>query len=416
MHFLEKEPRFVRDVRQTTAAISRKRQARLCYNIVILASLTNEPATTDHAPVRDRRSDTIRTIWLPAFFVLLMTLVIRIYDLDMRVQRWFWDSGEGIWKYTNDPIVTAIYNIGVVPALLMSLLSLGVLLLGIGRQDIARYRKIAAYLTLTTIIGAGIITNAILKAFWGRPRPSQLIEFGGSQNFEPVLVYMSESYGKSFPCGHATMGFFFWSLALAMPRRRHRMRIGIAVFGLVLGIALGWVRAAQGGHFLSDTLWAAAIMWFTSIVLFHRFRLGECRPFIPVQPFRRQVPTWAMLCYAPVIGLAFLLCLLATPYKETTVVVQEAQNWKRITIDTKGELFIKEGDVFQITSTAEGFGVPNSSHRCKKAINAAGDLEITGSQKGYFTELRVAVTVTRPKNCPIKIEPIGQTKCIDTVP
>lgn len=366
--------------------------------------------------MRDRKSEIIQTIWLPAFFVLFMTLVIRIYDLDLRVQRWFWDSSVGVWKYANDPIVTAIYNIGVIPALFISLISLAVLLLGIGRQDIARYRKIAAYLTLTAIVGAGIITNGILKGLWGRPRPSQLIEFGGSQNYEPVLVYMSESYGKSFPCGHSTMGFFFWALALAIPRRHKSMRIGVALFGLILGVVLGWVRAAQGGHFVSDTLWAAAVMWFTSILLFHRFRLGERRPFIPAQSFRRQVPTWAMLCYAPVIGLAFLLCLLGTPYKETSVIVKEAENWKRITIDAKGELFIKEGDAFQITTTSEGFGVPNSSHRCKKTINAAGDLEITGSQKGYFTELRVTVIVTRPKNCPIKIEPIGQTKFISINP
>ncbi len=357
--------------------------------------------------MRGIKVNTNLTIWIPAFFVLLITLVIRFWDIDLRMQRWFWNPSEGVWKFTNNEIVTSIYNIGVIPALLTGLVSLAVLLLGIGREDIARYRKIAVYFILTLVIGAGIITNLLLKALWGRPRPSQLVEFGGSQSFEPVLVYMSETYGKSFPCGHATMGFFFWSVALALPRRRKGMRIGFAIFGLILGAALGFGRSVQGGHFLSDTLWAAAVMWFVSIVLFHLLQLGEQRPYIPKKAFLHKVPTWAMLSYGPVIAIAFIVCLLGTPYKESAIIVKQDEGWNRISIDTKGEVYIKEGEEFQITATSEGFGVPNSSLRFKKTTNTQGDLEIIDSQKGFFTELNVRVVVTRPKNCPIQINTKG---------
>jgi membrane-associated PAP2 superfamily phosphatase len=318
----------------------------------------------------------------------------------MRVQRHFWDYEKSIWRYAEEPWAIQIYNLGVVPALLIGMISLVVLLVGIGRQDLARFRKAAGYLVLTLLIGSGLITNALLKGLWGRPRPSQLIEFGGSQPFEPILVWVKESFGKSFPCGHATMGFFFFAMALAIPKRMTWIRVLVAAFGLILGITIGWVRSAQGGHFLSDALWAAAIMWFVSIGLFHAMRLGEGRKYIPRHTFQRQVPTWAMLCYAPVIGLALLLCLLGTPYKESYS-LRNSENFtsvRRVIVDMEGEVKVVTGETFRVEGKSEGFGVPNSSQRFQHRMGDNGDLHIKGVRKGFFTELRVSLTITIPEN------------------
>jgi lipid A 4'-phosphatase len=350
--------------------------------------------------VRIRKIDTFATITIPAFILLLATILIRLFDFDMRVQRHFWDDANSTWRYAEEPWAIQIYNLGVVPALLIGMICLVVLLLGIGRQDLARFRKTAGYLVLTLIIGSGLFTNALLKGLWGRPRPSQLVEFGGSQAFEPVLVWVKESFGKSFPCGHATMGFYFFAVALVIPKRMVILRIVVAVFGLILGTALSWVRSAQGGHFLSDAIWAAAIMWFVSIGLFHAMRLSEGRKYTPRHSFQRQVPTWAMLCYAPVIGLALLLCLLGTPYKESYALKNSEPftSVRRVIVDIEGEVKIVKGKIFQVEGKSEGFGVPNSSQRFQHRIDEKGDLHIKGVRKGFFTELRVSLTITIPEN------------------
>lgn len=339
------------------------------------------------------------TIVIPALFLLLSTILIRVFDLDMRVQRHFWDFQKSIWRYGEEPWVIQLYNLGVVPALLIGMISVVVLLLGIGRQDLARFRKIAGYLVLNMLIGSGLIANALLKGLWGRPRPSQLSEFGGSQSFEPVLVWMQESFGKSFPCGHATMGFFFFAVALAIPKRMPIFRVLVALFGVILGTALGWVRSAQGGHFLSDSLWAAAIMWFVAIGLFHAMLLAEGRKYIPLHTFQRQVPNWVMFCYAPVIGLALLLCLLGTPYKESYILskTESLTSVRRVIVDIDGELKVVKGSTLQLEGKSEGFGVPNSSQRFQHRIADNGDLHIKGIRKGFFTELRVSLTLTIPE-------------------
>ena len=365
--------------------------------------------------VRLRNSGFFLTIILPAVVVVLATICIRIFDLAVHVQRGFWDADKSVWRYAEHPWVERIYNLGVLPALFVGLAALGVLLFGIGRMAFAQYRKIAGYLVLTLLVGSGLIANALLKGLWGRPRPSQLREFGGSQTFEPILVWMGESQGKSFPCGHATMGFFFFAVALAIPQRMKMARYFTAAFGLALGLALGWVRAAQGGHFLSDVVWSAAIMWFVAIVLFHALGLSDRRKYIPRQIFKREVPTWQFFCYAPVIALGMLLCLLGTPYKEIWKFPNAlaSASVKRVVVDIDGEVKVVKGEKFHIAARAEGFGVPNSSNKFQHRIDANGDLTIKDVRKGFFTELTSSVTITKPEDQTLEIVCKGASHLVE---
>ena len=61
------------------------------------------------------------------------------------------------------------------------------------------------------------------------------------------------------------MGFYFFSLALVFKRwGRRGLFYAAMAFSFALGIALGITRMAQGGHFLSDVLATALIMWLTA--------------------------------------------------------------------------------------------------------------------------------------------------------
>jgi membrane-associated PAP2 superfamily phosphatase len=65
--------------------------------------------------------------------------------------------------------------------------------------------------SLTSIVGAGLIVNALLKEYTGRPRPREVVEFGGNWEYRAALELGIPGQGQSFPCGHCTMGFIFAS-------------------------------------------------------------------------------------------------------------------------------------------------------------------------------------------------------------
>jgi len=107
----------------------------------------------------------------------------------------------------------------------------------------------------------------VTAAFY-RPRPKQVIEFGGIQEFRPFYqpnFFHQPEPSKSFTCGHCTMGFYFFALALVVRRLNYRKTFWITLmFAFALGIALSLARIGQGGHFFSDTLISALIMWLTA--------------------------------------------------------------------------------------------------------------------------------------------------------
>ena len=121
---------------------------------------------------------------------------------------------------------------------------------------------------LTIIFGAGLIIDKSFKDHWGRPRPKQTIEFGGTQPFRPFYKphFFNPEPSKSFPSGHSSMGFYFFSLVFVGRRLGKRWLFQSAtMLAIVLGALLCYTRMAQGGHYFSDVLMSAAIMWWTAL-------------------------------------------------------------------------------------------------------------------------------------------------------
>jgi len=116
-----------------------------------------------------------------------------------------------------------------------------------------RQRRAALYLLLALALGPGLVVNTVFKDHWGRARPAQIVEFGGTQKFTPAFVPADQcTTNCSFPAGDPAVGFFLVSAALLVPglaRRRWAIVSAVAT-----GAALGVMRIAQGGHFLSDVI------------------------------------------------------------------------------------------------------------------------------------------------------------------
>ena len=123
-------------------------------------------------------------------------------------------------------------------------------------------RKKAIYLLIAMLLGPGLAVNSGFKEHWGRARPHQIQEFGGTQAYSPPLTPSNQCEGNcSFVSGHAAMGFFAVSIFFITGRRRW------ILMGLATGAAVGLARMVQGDHFLSDVVFAFWTVWFVSWAL-----------------------------------------------------------------------------------------------------------------------------------------------------
>jgi lipid A 4'-phosphatase len=131
-----------------------------------------------------------------------------------------------------------------------------------------KWRRGSLATVLTLIIGAGLITNVILKGCWGRPRPKQVIAFGGDNLYRPFWhpdFNTKHNPQRSFPSGHVAMGFYFLSLCLVGKRYQSKALFRTGLFlTLFLGGGLMVARIAQGGHFISDVCASPIIMWYVA--------------------------------------------------------------------------------------------------------------------------------------------------------
>lgn len=118
------------------------------------------------------------------------------------------------------------------------------------------------FLLLALIIAPGLVANAGFKDHWGRARPREVAELGGTVPFTPF--YAPQFHGAhsngSFVSGDGAFGFFLPAFAFVAPLRSSR-RVFWSMMGA--GAVFGFVRLAMGAHFFSDIVYAAFFMLAT---------------------------------------------------------------------------------------------------------------------------------------------------------
>jgi membrane-associated PAP2 superfamily phosphatase len=138
-----------------------------------------------------------------------------------------------------------------------------------------RYAKPSLVIILAVIVGPGVVVNGILKNCWGRPRPNDLIVFGGTQEFRKASQPGIRGGGKSFVCGHCSMAYAVASAGSFYPYHPVASVSMIAV-GIAFGTVAGLARMAQGGHFATDVLWSAVLVLVIIAALYYLiFRIPE---------------------------------------------------------------------------------------------------------------------------------------------
>ena len=344
--------------------------------------------------------------------LIFLTTIIYKFNLDLRLQEKFYKAGsEQVWYQKNSTIWHYSYQYGTIPAILVSFFSLVGLLLSFIKPKIAQYRKYLLLLLLTILIGPGLIVNATFKDHWGRPRPRQVKEFGGQWEFKQVWEQGVPGKGKSFPCGHCSMGFYFIALYYALKRKKRKLAylsIGLSLF---LGIIIGFARIAQGGHFLSDVLWAWGFTSLTASILYY-FILKI--PDYETKQESKQIstseqkknPLKTILVTSGIvisIGLIIFLLIFSKPvYKEFkhNIVFDKPYNIININlIDKLGDLEINSGEFakpIRIETTIHGFGFPVKKFKCKVTKNPVADTlycDYFLKIDGFFNEMDVNTKV-----------------------
>ncbi len=220
------------------------------------------PPATSGRPDRQRSWRFLRHL----IVLTLLTLPFWMTDLDLRAARLFHDSAlpGSPWRGEHSRLVLALYAAAPSLGVAFAALGIGWIALGLARPErrLRTWQGLALLLILAT--GPGLLVNDILKETVGRPRPRDIVDFGGRETYLPPLLPGETLAGTSFPSGHAAAGFVWLGLYRVL-RRREVIRARLALgFGLAAGTLIGWVRASMGGHFLSDVLWSAACVWVSA--------------------------------------------------------------------------------------------------------------------------------------------------------
>ena len=125
-----------------------------------------------------------------ASFLIASLLFVQFPEIDLGVARMLFDDGfylRGPW--------TALAHDSVLYFLGLSLFSVvGLYFYNrfFGRNVCGIDGRKVSYLFLVLILGAGLIVNGVFKDDFGRARPRDIVEFGGSKRFTPAFVISRE--------------------------------------------------------------------------------------------------------------------------------------------------------------------------------------------------------------------------------
>ncbi len=352
------------------------------------------------SPVRTATPD-----WVPQGIALLLIAVIGtlpfwLTELDIQAAALFHHrQADDPWPGAQEPLWSFLYLAS--PMLAGFIMLGGLFIVAAGRlwQPFRRLRCYAVLLVAATLLGPALIVNGVFKDNWGRPRPHEIQQFGGTRQYIPPLAIAERGQGKSFPCGHSSVGFMLGVFFMIWRRRRPRLAWIALAGSVVLGTLLGIGRMVAGDHFLSDVIWSAVIAYGVAWILYYfvlriprREAIDAAAAPAPLTRLRR--PKLTMAAYAVAAVLLVGSVLIATPLKTVQILMvrpgdfEPAPRVLRLVADQADVIVFSAGagDLrAKIRLEARGFGLPWS--RVEQTLTSDHQvLTYRVSHDGLFTE------------------------------
>jgi len=214
-------------------------------------------------------------------------LVFGLYPkLDLAISALFYDRPAHNWPVTRNDLLILHRDLSAYLATILVIIAIGAIAIGAirRRRPALMSWRAAGFLMGSLLLGPGLIVNVLLKPEWGRPRPADVIEFGGKLHFVPWWNPFGECDGNcSFVSGEVSAAFWMLAFAIVLPQRYRAIAIAAALINCAV---LGAGRIAMGGHFASDVLFAV-ILTALAMWLVHRVAFAD------LALFRRPAPPTA---------------------------------------------------------------------------------------------------------------------------
>jgi lipid A 4'-phosphatase len=347
---------------------------------------------------------------------LAAALVFSGRDLDVAALRPFYGGDlADPWPRASEPLWRWLY--ASTPWITGSFAAFGGALLAAGmlRRN-RRLRLHGMFIVLSILLGPGLLVNAVLKDHWGRARPREIVEFGGRMTYTPPLL-PSDAGGKSFPCGHCSVGFLY-AAGWWLWRRTHPRwaRVSLAG-GLLSGFLLGLARMAAGGHFLSDVVWAGLIAFGAAhVVYYHILRiphredwLDPNAPVIPARKWERHVGTAGAVLAAAGLGTAVMLSWC---YADLTRVIEIPAGNRPVDLEITADRLDIEIHVMgapaeriECTGDIHGFGWPTDAIRAAwtSADQRSSAVRYKVTERGRYVYLDALARISVPAEMMRKI-------------
>jgi len=236
-----------------------------------------------HPPPTDHRS---AITWISVAFVAATAFFLSVPQIDLAVSS-YWHGPDGFLRGgdTTAQAIRDLFKLGftglcaavIIAAILREVARIR--LFGLSRAEIW-------YLIVSLSVGPGLLVNSVFKDQWGRARPVQIAEFGGDAAFTPVWMVADQcARNCSFMSGEAAAGFSLIAVALLAGRFR---RLAFAA-AIAVGVVMALVRIAMGGHFFSDTVFAALTVTLVSLIAHHAI-VGRHVPWVNRTAVRAAAP------------------------------------------------------------------------------------------------------------------------------
>ena len=205
-------------------------------------------------------------------------------ELDLHVARYFHafeDSAHNAFAFRLNPAVMRARNIGVwIGALLVApaVVALAIKLI-MPRRKLLMSGRAIVFLIATIVLAPGLLANVLLKDHWGRSRPIDVTQFGGSEHFVAWWDPRGDCPGNcAFVSGDVAGAFWTVAPAALAPPQWRVIAYGAA---LALGTGMAVLRVMAGGHFPSDVIFAGVftflIVWIVYALIYRwpRTRLSD---------------------------------------------------------------------------------------------------------------------------------------------
>lgn len=200
---------------------------------------------------------------LPLQVVFILATIHIIFaavpSLDIKVSALFFDAEDGFWLNRIDAlqVLREVLWGAIIAGFVLSLAMV------ILRITVPAVRKVSSsvfeLIILIYISGPILLVNGILKAFWGRARPANIAEFGGTQEFTPAFQISDQCMKNcSFTSGEGSgaAALLIGVILVCSTYKNLRFTRSILTITTLLAVFAMSLRIAMGRHFLSDTIFS----------------------------------------------------------------------------------------------------------------------------------------------------------------